>query len=172
MKPKLNVRPDFESLVEQHYVDLYRFAFSLTRGEAQASDLTQQAFYIWAEKGHQLRDPSKAKTWLFTTLHREFLRVQKRQARFSHRDLEDVVQAELPQVEPTAIAQLDAKKVLKALARLDGAHQAPLALFYLQGKSYKEVAETLEIPVGTAQSRIARGKARLHRMLTDGGEGA
>jgi RNA polymerase sigma-70 factor (ECF subfamily) len=56
-----------------YYEPLYQFAFSLARDEADACDLTQQTFCIWAAKGHQLRDASKVKTWLFTTLHREFL---------------------------------------------------------------------------------------------------
>ena len=59
---------DFESVVASYYEPLYQFAFSLTRTEADACDLTQQTFYVWATKGHQLRDVSKVKTWLFTTL--------------------------------------------------------------------------------------------------------
>ena len=61
-------RPDFEELVDRFYVTLYRFAYSLCQCEATASDLTQETFFIWAKKGHQLRDPSAVKTWLFTTL--------------------------------------------------------------------------------------------------------
>ncbi len=60
-------RPDFEGLVEQYYRSLYQFAFSLAQSESEACDLTQQTFYIWATKGHQLRDVSKVKSWLFTT---------------------------------------------------------------------------------------------------------
>ena len=52
---------------------LYRFALSLSRQESDAADLTQQTFFLWASKGHQLRDQSKVKTWLFTSLYREFL---------------------------------------------------------------------------------------------------
>ena len=166
MKPRSKSRPDFESLVERHYTNLYRFAFSLSGSEAEASDLTQQAFYVWAEKGHQLRDASKAKTWLFTTLHREFLKLRRRRTRFPHEELGAVEPTELPVTWPSAAARLDEKRVVAALARLDEVHRAPLALFYLQGLSYREIAQTLEIPVGTAQSRIARGKARLHRALT------
>ncbi|HEX3626951.1 MAG TPA: RNA polymerase sigma factor, partial [Verrucomicrobiae bacterium] len=69
---------DFDTLVAQFYGPLYQFAYGLTRAEADASDLTQQTFYIWATKGHQLRDGSKVKTWLFTTLHREFLNMRRK----------------------------------------------------------------------------------------------
>src|SRR6266550_6455792 len=72
-----SARLDFDSLIEQHYRSLYQFAFSLTQSESDACDLTQQTFYIWATKGHQLRDLSKVKTWLFTTLHREFLQMSR-----------------------------------------------------------------------------------------------
>ena len=88
---------DFENLVTRHYGPLYQFAFSLTRDEAEACDLTQQTFCIWAAKGHQLRDVTKVKTWLFTTLHREFLGSRRRQTRFPHVELEYAA-AELPVV--------------------------------------------------------------------------
>src|SRR3954469_17748197 len=89
---------DFEKLVELHYKSLYRFAFSLTRNESEASDLTQQSFYIYAKSGGQLRDKSKVKSWLFTTLHREYLARRRRIVRFPETDFEDA-QAELPAVE-------------------------------------------------------------------------
>src|ERR1019366_8358233 len=98
---------EFESLVERFYAPLYQFAFSLTRVEADACDLTQQTFTIWATKGHQLRDASKVKTWLFTTLHREFLGARRRQTRFPHIELEFAA-AELPVVPPPTANRLDA----------------------------------------------------------------
>ena len=105
----------FERLVTHYYEGLYRFAFSLTRSEADASDLTQQTFYIWATKGNQLRDVSKVKTWLFTTLHRMFLQIRRRESRFPHCEL-DQAEAELPCIPPTRINQLDSANVLQALA--------------------------------------------------------
>src|ERR1700733_2022173 len=102
---------DFENLVAIHYGPLYQFAFSLTRDEADACDLTQQTFCIWAAKGHQLRDESKVKTWLFTTLHREFLSTRRRQIRFPHIELEDAAM-ELPVNSPAAINRLDTAQVL------------------------------------------------------------
>src|SRR5271167_1852601 len=122
---------DFESLVAAYYEPLYQFAFSLTREEADACDLVQQTFCIWAKKGHQLRDASKVKTWLFTTLHREFLGSRRRQTRFPHVELENAA-AELPTISPASVNQLDSAQLLGALAQLDEIYQAPVALFYLQ----------------------------------------
>lgn len=157
--------PDFEGLVTAYYGALYQFAFSLTRDEAEACDLTQQTFCIWANKGHQLRDKSKAKTWLFTALHREFLGARRKQKRFPQLDLEQAA-ADLPVVTPPSVDRLDSALVLEALSRLDEVYQAPVALFYLQEQSYNEIAEVLDVPLGTVKSRLARGLARLHQLLT------
>ncbi len=155
---------DFEGLVARYYEPLYQFAFSLTRAEADACDLTQQTFYVWATKGHQLRDRDKVKTWLFTTLHRQFLESRRRQTRFPHQELE-TAESELPVIAPGEISQLDTAQVLAALARLDELFQAPVALFYLQENSYKEIAAILELPLGTVKSRISRGIGQLQVML-------
>lgn len=155
---------DFEGLVARYYEPLYQFAFSLTRAEADACDLTQQTFYVWATKGHQLRDPEKVKTWLFTTLHRQFLESRRRQLRFPHQDLE-TAELELPVILPGAISQLDTALVLVALGRVDEPFQAPVSLFYLHDHSYKEIAEILELPLGTVKSRISRGIGQLQKLL-------
>ena len=163
---------DFESLVNLHYVSLYRFALSLTRKESEAADLTQQTFYVWASKGHQLEDASKVKSWLFTTLYREFLQVRRREARLVHEELEEVG-AELPVVESTAVHQLEARDVVQLLDRLDETFHAPLALFYLEDYAYREIAVILSIPLGTVKSRIARGLLQLQRLIaTETGEKA
>src|SRR5216683_5020849 len=93
---------DFEQIVSEHYEPLYRFALSLTHAEADACDLTQQTFYVWATKGHQLRDRSKVKTWLFTTLHRAFLESRRRQTRFPHQSLDEIALDELPATSPAS----------------------------------------------------------------------
>ena len=152
-------------MVKRYYHPLYQFALSLTHVASEAADMTQQAFYLWATKGHQLREDSKVKTWLFTTLHREFLRVRRQERRFPHYELEDAC-IELPSVEPLMADTLDVRRVLQALERLPAAYEVPVTLFYLGQHSYKEIADILGIPVGTVQSRIARGKSQLQRMLT------
>jgi RNA polymerase sigma-70 factor (ECF subfamily) len=158
---------EFESVVARFYEPLYQFAFSLARAEADACDLTQQTFYVWATKGHQLRDPTKVKTWLFTTLHRAFLESRRRQVRFPHYEL-DEVPLDLPTLSPASVNQLDSAQVLDALAQVDEIYQAPVSLFYLEDCSYKEIAEILAIPIGTVKSRMARGIAQLQDILTRG----
>jgi RNA polymerase sigma-70 factor (ECF subfamily) len=157
---------DFEGLVARYYEPLYQFAFSLSRDEADACDLTQQAFYVWAEKGHQLRDPAKVKTWLFTTLHRLFLESRRRVGRHPQCDL-DAVADELPPLSPGIVNQLDATQVLHALGQVDEVFRAPVALFYLEECSYKEIANMLDVPIGTVKSRIARGLGQLQKLLAD-----
>ena len=161
--------PDFEKLVELYYGDLYRFGFSLTRSEADAADLTQQTFYIWARKGHQLRTLANVKGWLFTTLYREFLQSRRRQQRQSDVPLNDVID-EIAVVSTDTISRLDARAMLGFFEKIDESFQAPLVLYYMEDFSYKEIAEVLKIPLGTVQSRIARGKMHLHELLTSGGE--
>ena len=155
---------DFEGLVARYYEPLYQFAFSLTRSEADACDLTQQTFYVWATKGHQLREPDKVKTWLFTTLHRQFLEMCRRQSRFPHQEIETAAH-ELPVIAPVEMSGVDTAQVLMSLARIGETFQAPVALFYLQDCSYKEIADILNLPMGTVKSRISRGIAQLQRML-------
>jgi RNA polymerase sigma factor (sigma-70 family) len=155
---------DFETVVSNFYGMLYQFAFALTRSEADACDLTQQTFYVWAEKGNQLRDRSKVKSWLFTSLHRAFLQSRRRQRRFPHYEL-SAVDSELPAVAPPAINQLDSSQVLEALRQVDEVYQAPVALFYLDDCSYNDIAQMLDVPLGTVKSRIARGIARLQQLM-------
>jgi RNA polymerase sigma-70 factor (ECF subfamily) len=155
---------DFENLVALYYEPLYRFAFSLTRAEPDACDLTQQTFYIWANKGSQLREKSKVKTWLFTTLHREFLASKRRQVRFPHIDL-DVAEDELPLALPVEASRFDTAQVVSALSTLDELYRGPVTLFYIQDFSYQEIAEVLQIPLGTVKSRLSRGLTHLQNLL-------
>ena len=151
----------FEDLVNVHYENLYRFALSLARSEADACDLVQQTFLRWATKGNQLRDSSKAKSWLFTTLHREFLGRRRHEDKFPKVEISVVDEVELTAVSPTPETQLDGTTVMAALHKLEAAYRAPLVLFYLEDNSYREIAEILEVPIGTVMSRISRGKALL-----------
>jgi RNA polymerase sigma factor (sigma-70 family) len=162
----MSVELNFETLVDRYYGGLYRFALSLTQQESDAADLTQQTFQIWALKGHQLRDPSRVKTWLFTTLHRQFLQTRRKADRFPHVELGEA-DGELPSISPAAVEALDAGVLLDTLGRLDPAYQAPVALFYLEDHSYQEIADILKIPLGTVKSRISRGIGQLQGRLLE-----
>jgi RNA polymerase sigma-70 factor (ECF subfamily) len=159
--------PDFEAVVALYYEPLYRFALSLTRSESDAGDLAQQTFYLWATKGHQLRDPGKAKPWLFTTLHRTFLGSRRQRTRFPHSELTEV-DADLPVILPVAARQLDASQALQALGEVDEVYRAPVALFYLEDCSYREIADILDVPIGTVKSRLARGLGQLRQIFAGG----
>ena len=154
---------DFQQLVDRQYVPLYRFALSLAKSEADAADLTQQTFFLWASKGHQLRDGSKAKSWLFTTLYREFLTRRRREVRFPKVELDDAREDEIA-ISPN-INALDAATVSQALGEVEEPFRAPLTLFYLEQFSYREIADVLGVPIGTVMSRLSRGKSQLRRRL-------
>jgi RNA polymerase sigma-70 factor (ECF subfamily) len=165
----MNSAEQFEAIVSEHYEPLFRFALSLTRVESDALDLTQQTFYVWATKGHQLRDLSKIKTWLYTTLHRAFLGARRRQTRFPHCDLEEASK-QLPTFTPALADGVDSSNVLSALAKVDEVFRPAVALFYLEDYSYRDIAVILEVPVGTVKSRIARGIAQLREILLPEGK--
>ncbi len=155
----------FTQLVDAHYAPLFRFALSLTRREADACDLTQQTFYVWATKGGALRDITKAKSWLFTTLYREFLRSRRRDQRWTSIEELPPGEADIADEELDRVRRMDGAMVMEALTAVDEVFRAPLTLFYVEDFSYGEIAEALEVPLGTVMSRLSRGKAQLRAAL-------
>lgn len=157
--------PELQTVVDDHYQNLYRFALSLTRSSDDAWDLTQEAFLRLAKKRSTIRSASAVKSWLYTTLYREFIRIAKRGSRFD--PLEDQRITETP--DPNEINQIrkaEAKEVMGCLMELKDGYRQVVSLFYLESYSYKEIAEILEIPIGTVMSRLARGKDMLKAALT------
>ncbi|MCQ1059166.1 RNA polymerase sigma factor [Photobacterium sp. DNB23_23_1] len=154
---------DYNQLVDLYYAKLYRFAFSLTNSQADASDLTQQTFCIWLEKGHQLRDPEKVKTWLFTTLYREFLHVKRKLSVMTSDEgiAEDVAE----ELECHDNQCIDPNKALAAIASLTEFYRTPLILLYMREHSYQEIADIIGVPIGTVKSRVSRGKAMLYKII-------
>jgi RNA polymerase sigma-70 factor (ECF subfamily) len=155
---------NFENLVDTHYRALYRFGYSLSKNEHDASDLVQETFAIFAEKGDSIRDPSKAKPWLFTTLHRQFLKQTRKNQRMRPQDPSTLAN-HAPSTDPTSARALDSASALDALLQVAEIYRAPLSLFYLRHFTYREIGEVLEIPIGTVMSRLARGKVELKEIL-------
>jgi RNA polymerase sigma-70 factor (ECF subfamily) len=157
---------DYEQAVALYHEDLHRFALSLSRNSADASDLTQESYCRLLNKGDQLHDKSKVKSWLFTTLYRVFLGWKRREKRFPHTEL-SLSEPDLPALTPNVVDQLDSEIVLAALQEIDEHHRTPLVLFYLQSLSYREIAEMLDVPVGTVMSRLSRAKAMLRTLVVE-----
>ena len=153
---------NFKAIVSDYYQSLYRFGYSLAKNEHEAGDLTQQTFFIYAEKGRSLRDPSKVKSWLFTTLYREFLRRRKKDARMDSYE-PAVLESKSDLVESQAQRKIDGNLAMEALEKVDPVYREPLTLFYLKDFSYKEIAEVLGVPIGTVMSRLSRGKTQLRK---------
>lgn len=155
----------FESLVATYYSALYKFGYSLSKNAEDAADLTQQTFLIYAEKGDSVRDTAKIKSWLFTTLYREFLRKNRRGKVTTAVDQEILESNEDP-APVDSVRQLEAQEAVEALHTLEPQYRDPLILFYMEDLAYKEIAEVLEIPMGTVMSRLSRGKEQLKSHLS------
>ena len=156
----------FEEVADRHYADLYRFAMSLARNPDDACDLVQQTYAIFAEKGGQIREPSKAKQWLFTTLYREFTASYHRNRRSVPLDPE-VHDVPDESAGPTGGRGLDRNEMLRVLRSLDEPHRAVLGLFYLNQLSYRDIAAVLGLPIGTVMSRLSRAKEALRSRLEE-----
>jgi RNA polymerase sigma-70 factor (ECF subfamily) len=157
---------EFEAVVTAYYEPLYRFALGLSRSEADAADLTQRAFERFGGKSGALRDKSKTKTWLFTTLYRDFLQQKRHATRFPHAELDETFDDKIVEM-PRAEISADANAAVAALQEMEEPFRSTLLLFYMNDHSYKEIAEILDVPIGTVMSRLARGKEMLRAKMID-----
>jgi RNA polymerase sigma-70 factor, ECF subfamily len=155
---------DYEHVVAVHHESLYRFAFSLAGNSDDASELTQETYLRLLNKGSQLRDRSRVKSWLFTTLYRIFLGWMRRERRFPHIEILSI-ENELPPLSPEMADEMDGETAMDCALELEEHYRVPLVLFYLYCLSYREIAEMLEVPIGTVMSRLSRGKALLRQRL-------
>jgi RNA polymerase sigma-70 factor (ECF subfamily) len=127
-----------------------------------AEDLTQQTFLFAQRKYEQLREPEKCRAWLTAILRNAYRKSYRRQAAGNAVSLEDTAE---PAGEVLRDQPLDQEELQAALADLPEEYRSAVILFYLEDLSYKEIATTLEIPIGTVMSRLSRGKEFLRRRL-------
>jgi RNA polymerase sigma factor, sigma-70 family len=153
-----------ERIVADFQQPLFNFAYSLSKSVHQSEDIVQQTFYIYLQKGGNLRDLSKVKSWLFTTLYREFLKQQRIGKRWESNEPQ-TLEAIAGASESNTQRQADGQLAVDALQEVEATYRAPLALYYLNDLSYKEIANTLSIPLGTVMSRLSRGKSRLREVF-------
>jgi RNA polymerase sigma factor (sigma-70 family) len=86
--------------------------------------------------------------------------------RFSDEPISEAAE-NLPHVSADVVNRMDAQTMVGFLGQIDEGYRAPLVLYYIEDLSYKEIADVLEIPLDTVQSRIARGKIHLFQLLTE-----
>jgi len=156
---QLNMR----ELIDSHYESLYRYAYRLAGNESDASDLTQETFSKALTRLNQLRDPLLAKSWLFRILRNAFLHKVRDERRRNIQPLDSV--GELAQELPEELPSVEPGALQNALNELDETFRTPLILFYFEEFSYREIAEQMELPIGTVMSRLARAKGYLREKL-------
>ncbi|NBO93067.1 MAG: sigma-70 family RNA polymerase sigma factor [Planctomycetia bacterium] len=155
-----------QRLVEDYYSSLYRFAYRLTGSSADAEDLTQETYCKAQGNLAQLRDPTKSRSWLFSILRNAYL----------HRIRADQLQGcvplelagEIAETLPEPLPPIDSEQLQQALNELPEVYRTPLILFYFEDFGYRDIAEQMDLPIGTVMSRLARAKAHLRTRLVSG----
>lgn len=146
---------------------IFRCACRLSRKVHDAEDLTQETFYFAIKNFSQLKDHDKAKSWLFSILKNLFLKdIEKNKKKIDiHFDSVSNSLSSKTNLENDYLV-LEAKKAVReGLGKLDERLKRPIEMFYYEKLSYKEIADKLDLPIGTVMSRIARGKVYLKREL-------
>jgi RNA polymerase sigma-70 factor (ECF subfamily) len=152
-----------QRLVQDHYQSLYRYAFRLTGSATDAEDLTQEAYCKAQLKLGQLRDPERARPWLFSILRNAYLH-RLRELRQGHPVPLDSI-AEVAEPQPDPLPEVDPERLQAALNELPEAFRSVVILYYFEEFSYRDIAEQMDLPMGTVMSRLSRAKACLRQKL-------
>jgi RNA polymerase sigma-70 factor, ECF subfamily len=159
---------------------LYRTGLRMTRSEAEAEDLVQETYIRAFRFRHQFTPGTNLKAWLFRILTNTFINQYRRKAaRPDTTELDDVEESILyrhmrdvspgsasPNPEAELIDNTLSSEVKDALEALPEKFRTTL-LLDVEGFSYKEIAEVLDIPIGTVMSRLHRGRKFLQKRLYD-----
>src|SRR5215471_5427446 len=155
---------ELPKLIDAHYEALYRYAYRLSGSAADAEDLTQETFGKALARLPQLREPERAKAWLFRILRNLYLHRVRDQKRHKVVPLDAVGDLAGREREPE-MPEIDPVKLQQALNELDESFRTPIILFYFEEFSYRDIAEQMDLPIGTVMSRLARAKVYLRSRL-------
>jgi len=147
-------------LVAEYHARLYRYAYRLSGSAADAEDLVQQVFLIAHQKLDQLRDAACASGWLHTVLRNCYLKGCRKSLGLPVSELDVSTLPAEPPAEP-----IDGEGIQAAIGALDPDFKVVVLMFYFEEKSYRQIAEELQIPLGTVMSRLSRAKAHLRERL-------
>lgn len=151
-------------LIAEHHVAVYRYAFRLAGSTPDAEDLTQQVFLMAQQRLHQLREPEKARGWLYAVLRSVYLKSRRKPVPVPAGNLELDVDTLAEPVVP--VEGFDRERLQAAISGLPDEFKIVVLMFYFEDCSYKEIADQLELPLGTVMSRLSRAKGRLRELLS------
>ena len=166
----------FETLYRQYEKLVFRTAYLITGSKEAAEDALQEVFVsVW--KSRHTYDPNKGKltTWLHRITVNECSRRKSRKVStaisLDEKGIDPPEMRHTAQPEEIAITRMEYDRLLKDLEALDTKHRSVLVLRYFNDLSYQEIAEALEIPLGTVKSRLNQSLKYLkEQMKLEGGE--
>lgn len=171
----------FEDEALPHLDAVYRFALRLSGSPDQAEDLVQETFLRAFKSWGQYTKGTAAKSWLFTICRNVFLRRRERTHRHDEIVSENVgrsgpgpnpmnpVWVSVLGVDPEGdfFESIVDDRILQAIQDLPEEYRSAVVMSDLEGLSYAEIAEAMEVPVGTVKSRLFRGRRQLQKVLYD-----
>jgi RNA polymerase sigma-70 factor (ECF subfamily) len=169
---------DFEAAALPHLDALYNMAYRLTRNPEDAEDLIQEAFFKAYKYYDKFEEGTNLKAWLFRIMKNSFINgYRKRQSQPPESAFSDIEESfetavsdeagTIKNPEEEILESVLDEDVQQALDTLRDDYRMVILLVDLEGFSYKEAAEILEVPVGTVMSRLYRGRRVLEKTLLD-----
>src|ERR1700741_4921656 len=157
----------FDDWVRQYQRLLFGIAYWWTGSRTDAEELTQKAFFQAYRSRCSLREIEAVKGWLVGILRHCYAQMHRKGHSRIEVPLEEAMGnfGEAIDFRSDDGDRLDHFALRQALERLDERHRLPLILFYFQELSYREIAEALELPLGTVMSRLSRARQLLHESL-------
>ncbi|HZU01732.1 MAG TPA: sigma-70 family RNA polymerase sigma factor [Ktedonobacteraceae bacterium] len=170
---------DFEAGVLAQLDSLYRTALRMTNNPQEAEDLVQETMLKAFRFSDSYQRGTNLRAWLFRILNTSAINRYRKQAShpittslpegeefYLYNRIRDLSGQELTAgAEDEVLSQYLDEDVYKALSDLPPNFRMPIILADIEGLSYKEIAEALQIPIGTVMSRISRGRRQLQRSL-------
>lgn len=145
---------------------LRRFAFSLTGAAADADDLVQSAVERALRSEDQWRADVRLESWMYKITQNLWIdQVRQRRARGPTTSLDEVHDHVGEDARKTLELRSEAAAALAAFARLSPEIRAAASMVIINGHSYREAADALDIPIGTIMSRVARARRSLEAAL-------
>lgn len=150
-----------------HSENLKKFAYKLTRNQADAEDLLQSTLLRAIEKKHLFQEGSNLFSWTSKIMYNMFVSAYRRKTKFETQyDPENYIQHE--SVEASQEIQMEYKNVQSAINSLSSDHKDIITMACIKGMRYAEVSKKLKIPVGTVRSRLSRARENLQAVIEAG----